>query len=93
MSGYRVRHDLDDDPTVHDGQLLDEPLPFKDGTAVVDDEDTARNLARRHTHLAYDGKVYEDADEEEAETCDEEKEDGEVCGRELPCPYHSDDEE
>lgn len=24
-------------------------------------------------------------------TCDAIKSDGEVCGRELPCPYHSDD--
>ncbi|AFH22616.1 hypothetical protein OSG_eHP31_00020 [environmental Halophage eHP-31] len=27
-----------------------------------------------------------------AETCDAVKADGEVCGRELPCPYHSDGE-
>jgi hypothetical protein len=26
-----------------------------------------------------------------AETCDTVKADGEVCGRELPCPYHSED--
>lgn len=25
------------------------------------------------------------------ETCDTVKTDGEVCGRELPCPYHSED--
>ena len=25
------------------------------------------------------------------ETCETVKSDGEVCGRELPCPYHSDD--
>ena len=25
--------------------------------------------------------------------CDEVNSDGEVCGRELPCPYHSDDED
>jgi hypothetical protein len=25
------------------------------------------------------------------ETCDTVKSDGEVCGRELPCPYHSPD--
>lgn len=28
-----------------------------------------------------------------ADTCDAVKTDGEVCGRELPCPYHSDEEE
>jgi len=26
-----------------------------------------------------------------AETCDTVKSDGNVCGRELPCPYHSED--
>jgi hypothetical protein len=26
-----------------------------------------------------------------AETCDTVKADGEICGRELPCPYHSED--
>jgi hypothetical protein len=32
------------------------------------------------------------SDGDQAETCDVVKEsDGEVCGRDLPCPYHSDD--
>jgi hypothetical protein len=30
---------------------------------------------------------------DDAETCDVVKSDGEVCGRELPCPYHSEGEE
>lgn len=29
------------------------------------------------------------AGDDTAETCDTVKADGEVCGRELPCPYHS----
>lgn len=29
---------------------------------------------------------------DDAETCQVEKTDGEVCGRELPCPYHGGDE-
>lgn len=29
----------------------------------------------------------------DAETCDAVKQDGEVCGRKLPCPYHDTDEE
>ena len=29
--------------------------------------------------------------DEDAETCGTEKGDGEVCGRPLPCAYHSDD--
>ena len=29
--------------------------------------------------------------DDEPETCEEIKTDGEVCGREKPCPYHSED--
>lgn len=59
MSGYRVTHDLDEDPTVYDGQVLgdDSPLEFEDGEAVVDDEETARDLVRRHTHIELGGPV------------------------------------
>lgn len=32
----------------------------------------------------------DDADNEPG-TCDTVKSDGEVCGRDLPCPYHSED--
>lgn len=35
--------------------------------------------------------VGDDGDESRA-TCETVKEDGEVCGRELPCPYHSEAE-
>lgn len=34
----------------------------------------------------------EDGGDADAETCQEVKADGEVCGRDLPCPYHSDEE-
>jgi len=34
----------------------------------------------------------EDVSVDEVETCEEVKSDGEVCGREKPCPYHGDDE-
>lgn len=57
MAGYLLRHDLDDDPVLHAGYVLDEPLEFADGEAVVDDEEDARDLARRHTHVEYDGPV------------------------------------
>lgn len=57
MSGYRVTHDLDEDPTVYDGQVLDEPLEFEGGEAVVATEDIARELARRHTHVERVGPV------------------------------------
>ena len=39
-----------------------------------------------------DGTLRVDA-YDDAGTCQVEKADGEVCGRELPCAYHSDDEE
>jgi len=32
-------------------------------------------------------------DEDDVETCTVVKNDGEVCGRELPCQYHGDDED
>lgn len=35
--------------------------------------------------------IFETLDEND-DTCDEELENGEVCGRELPCRYHSGDE-
>lgn len=31
--------------------------------------------------------------ERATQTCDEVKDDGEVCGRDLPCRYHSDTDE
>lgn len=34
-----------------------------------------------------------DAGDDSAGTCDVVKSDDEVCGRDLPCPYHSDGDE
>lgn len=34
-----------------------------------------------------------DAEGDAPETCTAVKTDGEVCGRDLPCPYHSETEE
>lgn len=31
--------------------------------------------------------------DDEAGSCDTVKDDGEVCGRNLPCPYHTDEED
>lgn len=52
------------------------------------DEQWAREYAERQG--ATYNEVVVDAHEQETETCDAVKNDGEVCGRELPCPYHSD---
>lgn len=62
MARYRLGHDLDDDPELYAGHVLDEvPLVFKDGEAIVEDQETARALARRHTHIHVIGAV-QDAD-------------------------------
>jgi hypothetical protein len=38
-------------------------------------------------------RTRESGDEDrDVETCEVEKSDGEVCGREKPCPYHGDEE-
>jgi len=34
---------------------------------------------------------HDDSDDEDAGTCEVVKNDDEVCGRDLPCPYHSED--
>lgn len=55
----------------------------EDGTVTLPDESLVRALAQ-----AYDL----DADDlRETATCEVVKSDGDVCGRELPCPYHSDE--
>ena len=69
-----------DDAVDVNGELV----PIDDGTFECDDESWLDRWA--------DGYGY-DADELlVAETCDTVKSDGDVCGRELPCPYHSDTE-
>jgi len=35
---------------------------------------------------------YEWYEADTTDTCDAVKTDGEVCGRDLPCPYHTDEE-
>lgn len=39
----------------------------------------------------YDSVLMKVRGEESVETCEVEKSDGEVCGREKPCKYHSDE--
>jgi hypothetical protein len=73
------------------------------GNVPVDEDGYLDNLgedgARRAMNAlaeAYGVEYTDDGDVvlgDEPETCDVVKSDGEVCGRELPCPYHSDDQE
>lgn len=75
MPTHYLRHDLDEDPTVHDEQVLGEhsPLEFEDGEAIVADEQTATDLVRRHSHLLHGGRVDGDEEaDEEAEAAEDE---------------------
>lgn len=56
-----------------------------DGTFETDDTAAVAALARSYGTDADSIRV-----DEPPGTCDVVKTDGEVCGRELPCPYHSD---
>lgn len=67
-----------------------------DGTFEIDDEYWLDDFAAAHDCSAEDLVVDEDADQpagDEPETCDVVKSDGEVCGRSLPCQYHTEDDE
>lgn len=82
MANYRLTHDLDDDPTVQDAHVLDEPLEFSDGEAVVEDRETARSLAQRHVHLQFAGRVTDDSDAGDTDTSDADEAD--EGGEETP---------
>lgn len=81
-----------------DAELGEEsPLEFDDGHALVDDDDAADRLVVRRGPIEYAGADGNDGnpayfeDDAASETCQTVKGDGEVCVRELPCPYHSED--
>ena len=57
-------------------------VDVEQGDTVDVDEETAEYLLGTGEFERVD---------EDAETCDEVKDDGEVCGRDLPCQYHSAD--
>lgn len=54
--------------------------PVEDGSVDLPDESHVRELAAAY---GLDADDLRDAD-----TCDAVKADGEVCGRDRPCPYH-----
>jgi len=56
-----------------------------DGTFEVDDEHWLESFADRYGYDVADLRV------DYGGTCDTVKSDGDVCGRDLPCPYHSED--
>lgn len=63
------------------------------GETVLPDEAGHYDIGHRGRWLKRYADSY-DVDPEDLivpETCDTVKSDGEVCGRDLPCPYHSED--
>lgn len=63
----------------------------RDGLSV-EGGDTVEVDDDRASYLVDEWGFERVAEEGDAETCDAVKSDGEVCGRELPCPYHSDED-
>lgn len=95
VSGGRVYiRPLDQDFTVGDtaevtdSEVLDHLTETRGDFRVVDAPEAADSGDEPP-----DDEDDEDVDGEDTETCDVVKSDGEVCGRELPCPYHSDEDD
>lgn len=98
----RLKHECGKRTTVKSRQVLGDlsPLEFNsDGYAVVEDDAIASQLAGMHSALSIDREdtsaapssdVEESDESDDTGTCQEIKSDGEVCGRDLPCGYHSD---
>jgi len=57
-----------------------ESYEIEDGQVTLPDERDVRALAAAHGVEPDDLRL--------AETCDVVKSDGDVCGRDRPCPYH-----
>lgn len=78
----RVPPDADGDPGFA-VSLAGETVPLdSDGCFETDAEQAVRALAQSYDTTVDALRV--------TETCDTVKADGEVCGRELPCRFHSD---
>ena len=58
-------------------------------TFTTTDGSAVEAFARAYGVTAEDLVVDDAGDDGESGTCDVVKSDGEVCGRDLPCPYHS----
>lgn len=103
----RVRHPYaleDDSPpvdgTVHYGGRRELADVQEDGTFTIPESKRGwlDGWADQYGYDAEELLVHEDweqpeNDEEDVETCSAVKSDGEVCGRDLPCHYHSEEDE
>jgi|GEM_PF-5910796 len=88
----RVEHPADVPPAAVDVDGDTRPVDA-DGTFEAD-AGWLQAFAQRHG-VDPDEILLEDEPppDDVAETCDTVKADGDVCGRELPCPYHSESED
>ena len=86
MPRYRHPRVDADDPARFAVQLGDEQVVLdSDGCFESEDDRAVERLADAY------GTTPEDMRVDDGETCEVVKADGDVCGRELPCPYHSED--
>ena len=60
--------------------------------SVREDDDGTRYLGCSDHYADEVAEFLDVSVDGDSGTCDEVKADGEVCDRELPCPYHSDEE-
>lgn len=80
------------------GQLRDPEVgefDIVDGTISVKNYEDAHELVRKHERVSWiedsPSRQQDDdsVDDDDVETCDVVMSNGEICGRELPCGYHS----
>ena len=87
MPEVRLR---DDGPRRFNSRTI--PYVLDRGDTVTVDAEVAARLVERD-YIEYVDDEPKANSESDPATCDTVKSDGEVCGRELPCSYHSDDNE
>lgn len=86
----RARDDVPGDPprTIPSDAVGERVIVDDAGEFTIDDAADARSLADAYG-VALDVLIVDGGPG--PETCETVKNDNEVCGRELPCPYHSPD--
>ena len=93
MQRYRHPTAVDDDlPTPPQAVTVGgDTVPVdSDGTFTAASDAVVRPVADAYGMAVSDLRTDSDARaSSDADTCDTVKADGDVCGRELPCPYHS----
>jgi len=90
--------------TVENYRFEKQEYTFNEGDVISLPHFLASKFVNRWNHAKYDSDPYEVTEREyddvaartrnepkDAETCDVEKSDGEVCERERPCPYHDEE--